>query len=72
MKYVITDHNKFAIGSGCYHHDLANALSGQVIHAGHCEFINGRIKVSGESIGFRIKAKEEDTERLERFMSIKK
>ena len=60
MKYVITDHNKLACGTGCYHADLAQAITGKVVSAGEFKIENGLVKVWGTSSGFGISSKEED------------
>jgi hypothetical protein len=64
MKYIITDTGVVAMASGGYHQDLADALKGRVVAAGHCSINKGEVEVFGESIGFNIKAKPEDAARI--------
>ena len=59
MKYIITDKREVRTGGG-YHIDLAQGCEGKVIAAGHCERENGKVRVYGESIGFKIQSKPED------------
>lgn len=62
MKYVISDQNEINIGTESkFHQELAENFKGKVIAAGYCnKDANNQWKVSGESIGFMIKAKPED------------
>lgn len=71
MKYIITDHNKIALGSGCYHDDLSHVVTGNVISAGEMRIENGRVVVFGESHGYHIKAKKEDAVEIEKYLNIK-
>jgi hypothetical protein len=70
MKYVITDNNTIALGSGTYHRDLANALNGKVVSAGHCEIVNGKFRVFDGSAGFNMEAKEEDANILNQLFGL--
>ncbi len=69
MKYVITDHNKVAMGTGCNHQALALALTGKVVAAGEFRVVGGRVEVYGESFGYGIKARPEDAEVLQRLFT---
>ncbi len=69
MKYIITNHNKMAIGSSCYHKELQDAVSGQVIGAGEMRVKNGKVEVFGESIGYELKATDKDREFLQGFFN---
>ncbi len=71
MKYVITSHNNFAIGCGAYHQDLAKGLTGNVVSAGYMKFVDGKIKVYGNSVGYMIDSKPEDAKLLEELLGIK-
>lgn len=64
MKYIITDENEIRLGSSTFHSWLADNCKGRVVAAGHCNLINGKYEVFGESIGFRIKSKPEDADIL--------
>lgn len=66
MKYVISDKGEVNIGGG-FHIDLASDFIGKVVSAGWCEKEDGKWRVFGGSIGYRIKSKPEDAEILERF-----
>lgn len=80
MKYVLTDHNKMAIGSGTHHSELARALSGNVTGAGHFELKTEFDKASGSrytyvqvyggSAGYGCKAKAEDAEDLSKYFRL--
>ena len=70
MKYVITDHNKIAMGTGTYHQSIANSLTGEVKSAGEFRIKNGRVEVFGESAGFGIKSKSEDALEIESYLGI--
>jgi len=64
MKYIITDKNEVKIG-GMFHQDMGDECDGKVIRAGHCsKNEDGTYKVWGESIGYNIKAQEEDAKLL--------
>lgn len=56
-----------AIGSGCYHQDLLQAISGQVIGAGEMKVVNGKVEVFGESFSLGLKSKPEDALFLQDF-----
>lgn len=68
MKYIITNHNRLIIGTGTNHRDLASGVSGNVVSAGEIEIKNGKIRVFGESFGYRIKSKLEDAEFISKVM----
>lgn len=68
MKYVITDHNKVAFGSGTYHRDLASALSGRVQGAAYIDLKAGEIY--GSSAGFGTEATQEDASYLSQFLGM--
>jgi len=72
MKYVITDHNKIAIGSGTNHRNLGEAISGIVVKAGEFTIKNNRVEVFGESYGYSIKALPEDALEIERYLGLSK
>jgi hypothetical protein len=61
MKYVITDLGEVAVG-GSYHLELAKALEGKVIAAGHYRLVDGgrRVEVFGQSHAFSIQAMPQD------------
>lgn len=71
MKYVITDHNKVAFGSGTNHSELVRALSGNLQGAGHIDLL--RREIYGSSALYGTQATQEDAEYLSQFlgMSIK-
>lgn len=71
MKYIITDHNKLAMGSGCLHQDLAYAVTGNVVSAGRMRIIDGRVEVYGKSDGYDISAKPEDAKFIEDILLLK-
>lgn len=64
MKYVITDQNKVAMGTGCFHSDLARSVTGKVISAGDVSMSmkgsNLEINVSGQSDYFRVPSRVAD------------
>lgn len=64
MKYIITDHNKFACGN-CLHPDLRNAISGKVVSAGQFRIENGKVKVWGSSSWYGLSSREEDAKFIE-------
>ena len=65
MKYIITDKDEVRLG-GSFHQIMAEDCEGHVISAGHCEKNpDGTFRVFGESIGYGIKAKQEDATRLQ-------
>lgn len=70
MKYIITDQGEVSVGNG-YHIDLLEGKKGKVVGAGHCEKLSDGWTVYGESIGFRIKAKNSDRKMLEEYFSTK-
>jgi len=70
MKYVITDHNKICMGSGANHIDLAQAITGNVVSAGHFEILDGKVKVSGRSEWFNLNSKPEDAKQIEEYIGL--
>ena len=70
MKYIITDHNKIAMGSGCYHQGLKEAITGMVVSAGEFRIKDGKVEAFGESFGYGMKAKPEDAKEIERYLGI--
>lgn len=61
MKYIITDKNEIRVGINTFHQILAEGCEGRVVRAGHCfKDKEGIYSVSGESIGYNIKAQPED------------
>lgn len=68
MKYVITDHNKIAMGSGTYHKDLAHAITGAVKGAAHIDLVKGEIY--GDSVGYNTKATQEDADYLSQYFGV--
>lgn len=66
MKYVISDRDEVAVGTG-FHSEIAHEadFNGKVIRAGHCkENPDGSYEVWGESLGYGIQARSEDAEIL--------
>ena len=63
MKYVISDLGEITIGND-FHFNLARGFLGKVVRAGHCHLKEGIYEVFGESIGYGIKAKDEDAKIL--------
>jgi hypothetical protein len=68
MKYVITDHNKIALGSGTYHRDLKQALTGDLQGAAHIDL--QAKEIYGSSAGYGTKATQEDAEYLSEFLGM--
>lgn len=70
MKYVITDHNKIAFGTGTFHRSLAGAISGDVVSAGSFRIVNGNVEVFGRSEDYGIESKPEDAETISKYLGI--
>lgn len=68
MKYVITDHNKIAFGSGTNHAALKDALSGNLQGAGHIDLKAGEIY--GGSALYGWDATVEDAKYLSDFLGM--
>lgn len=73
MKYVITNKGEVKVGSEhTLHVHLTKNLRGEVIAAGHYDMnMQGIVtRVYGESIGYGIKAKEQDKETLQKSFDV--
>lgn len=68
MKYVITDHNKIAFGSGTNHSELVRALSGNMQGAGYIDLKAGEIY--GGSALYGCEATEDDAKYLSDFLDM--
>ena len=66
MKYIITNKDEVRTGQDTeYHKDLAKTCKGEVIAAGYYRITEkNTIETYGESIGFLIKSKPEDANKI--------
>lgn len=77
LKYIISDKGEVVLGKDTYHQIMAERVAGRVVRAGHFEYIptdDGKLKVKvfGESIGYRIQSKPEDAEIINNCTHIKR
>jgi len=73
MKYVITDRGEVAVG-GSFHFQMAKALKGKVVAAGHYRLIDGgrHVEVFGQSYAFHIQAMPGDAFVIARHLGLKR
>ena len=71
MKYVITDRGEVAVG-GSFHFQMAKALAGKVVAAGHYRLVDGgrHVEVFGQSYAFHIQAMPADATVIARYLGL--
>jgi hypothetical protein len=71
MKYVITDRGDVAVG-GSFHFQMAKALKGHVVAAGHYRLVDEgrRVEVFGQSYAFHIQARPADAIAIARYLGL--
>ena len=73
MKYIITDLGEVAVG-GSFHFQMAKALQGKVVAAGHYRLSEDgqHVEVYGLSYAFHIQAKPADAIAIARYLGLRK